>query len=41
MKETSNAIYSSLKQHEGIIVVLFLGFVMRSYLAPWRSYWYD
>ncbi len=33
--------YDFLQQHSGLVVVLFLGFMMRSYLSTWPSYWHD
>ena len=33
--------YAFVREHAGIILVLLLGFVMRSYLSTWSSYWYD
>jgi uncharacterized membrane protein len=41
MNKSRSAAYTFLEQHAALIVVLFLGFVLRSYLAPWRPYWYD
>jgi uncharacterized membrane protein len=41
MKNFRKAAYAALNQHAGIIIIVFLGFMMRFYLAPWRSYWYD
>ncbi|ODR96808.1 hypothetical protein AUC71_04385 [Methyloceanibacter marginalis] len=41
MNKFRSAAYAFLEQHAALIVVLFLGFVLRSYLAPWRPYWYD
>ena len=41
MKKFRTAAYAFLEQNAAAIVLLFLGFMMRSYLAPWPPYWYD